>query len=301
MSNISIEDYVDSKSSKTTPELKEGKLKDMVTHVAREFPDWQFVGKSDHYSYDHHRDSTGTPIKTHTVSSFEVRNNNSVLGSIFINQWGNSPYVIDNERISLKRERGSGMKSADLNKVVKNMKKYFTELTLPEKLTKSFNKAEGALSDIIRTRGYEYRRAYEAVGNGVEDLLKEPSVYAKVRPLLIEMGLNEKGIQGLDNIPEYSQSYIDAKNLLSAYQHEFSERRASFVFIENSRYVFVRRDDRNNVVMREAEDIHPSVREALGLLKLMPEGAFLPNKGFKADDNVFIVFDDLPVKEKKDE
>jgi hypothetical protein len=297
MSNITVEDWNDTQGRVYTPVLKDGELKNMVTHVAAEFPDWQFVGKADHYSYEHTKDSTGGLVKTFSVTSYDVRSNNTTLGKLSTTSWGASRYVIDNERISLRRERGSGMKSADLKKVVKNMKKYFTELTLPEKLAKSFSKAEGALSDLIRSRGYEYRRAIETVGNAVEHQLKEPHSYAKVYSLLVGMGLDDKATVALNNIPDYTQDYVNTEALRNAYQREDSQQRASFVFIENSKYVFVRRDKRDKAITREAENIHPSVRESLGLLKLMPDGAFLPNKGLRIDEKVFIVFDDLPLEE----
>jgi hypothetical protein len=238
------------------------------------------------------------------VVKFDVLGKNGdYLGEMYIQSWGATPYVIDNERIRMMREKGSGVKSAEIGKIIKQMKKYFTDLTLPEKISKHFSKGEWAVDSVHRSRHRVVRNAVESIGGYVEHALR--SDFDRVNPILFMM-LPEDKRDLMAKIPDALVAEQEIMDLSKAYSREDYPRRASFVMIEDGKYFFVRREDKKNIVVRTSEELSPSVRQAIGMLKLLPddveeEDAFIPNMGVRVGKDLFVVYDDLPTKEKEGE
>lgn len=307
MNNIIIKPYVDDKGVQYETIIRSDALREYVNTVAAAFPDWKFVGSAYRGDYIREKDENGIEKLVYYVKAFDVLGSNGdLLGSMYLQSWGSAPYVIDNERIRMLRERGSGMKSADIKKQIKNMKKYFTDLTLPEKISKNFNKGEWAVDGVFREKSRIARRAIDNISDYVQDSLKND--YDRVSPVLFMM-LPEDKRDVMATIPEALEAKAQADDLVKAYEDPNHPRKASFVMVENGKYYFVRRDKKKDIYVREAEDIRPDVRQAIGMLKLLPdnletEDAYIPNKGVRVGKDLFVVYDDLDdllVKEKEGE
>ena len=304
MSNIIIKPYTDKAGKQYKTIIRSERLQDYVKQSAKAFPDWKFVGEAGGSNYFRDKDEHGNEELIFYVVKFDVLNKNGdYLGEMYIQSWGATPYVIDNERIRMLRERGSGIKSSEVGKIIKQMKKYFTDLTLPEKISKHFNKGDWAVDGVHRHRHRVLRTAVESIGNYVEHSLK--SDYDRVNPALA-MILPEDKRDLMAKIPSALAAEAEIVDLSKAYASESHSRRASFVMIEDGKYFFVRREDRKNIVVRTSEELSPSVRQAIGMLKLLPddvdeEDAFIPNMGVRVGKDLFVVYDDLPTKEKEGE
>ena len=303
LENIEIKPFTDNKGEVFIPEIRSTRLFEFVEAAAKEFPEWKFVSYTNEYNYENIMvdENTKAYTKVYGVNTFDVFSNNQKLGSLCINSWSKTPYMINNERIRIMRERGEGIKSADIKKILKHMKQYFTALTLPEKIGKMIGQAENNLDDLQRTASYALRRSIEYVGDTVQDMVKDPATYRKAHALINEMGVSQETLNNLDSVPEKLVDFQNKRALMNAYKgHDNDDgKRASFVMLENSSYVFVRRDDRKNPVIRDTDSLHPDVKKALGLLKLMPDGAFLADMGMRVNENLYIVYDDLPTVEKE--
>lgn len=301
LENIEIKPFTDNKGEVFIPEIKGTKLLEFVQAAAKEFPEWKFVSHTHEYNYENVMvdGNTKAYTKVYGVNQFDVFSNNQKLGSLCTVSWGKTPYMINNERIRIMRERGEGIKSADLKKILKQMRTYFTALTLPEKIGKAIGMAENNLDDLQRTAQYALRRSVEYVGDVVSSIVKDPATYRKAHALINEMGVSQDTLDNLDSVPEKLTDMEQKSALMRAYRgaKDGIDRRASFVMLEDSKYVFVRRDDRRNPVIRDTDSLHPDVKKALGLLKLMPDGAFLADMGMRVNENLYIVFDDLPTVE----
>ena len=304
MSNIIIKPYTDKNGAPYKTTIRNGKLKDYVEQSAKAFPDWKFVGEAVGNNYIRDRDEHGNEELIFYVNKFDVLGKNGdYLGEMYIQSWGATPYVIDNERIRMMRERGSGMKSAEVGKIIKQMKKYFTDLTLPEKISKHFTKGEWAVDSVHRHRYRVVRNAVETIGNYVEHSLK--SDFDRVNPILFMM-LPEDKRDLMATIPSAMAAEAEIVDLCNAYVNQGHSRRASFVMVEDGKYFFVRREDKKNIIVRTSEELSPSVRQAIGMLKLLPddveeEDAFIPNMGVRVGKDLFVVYDDLPTEEKEGE
>lgn len=287
LQNIKIEEYTESRSNTVyTPIFKSARLWEMTQHVAKAFPNWTFVGKTENYSYDDERNSaTGAVTRNYYVKRVEVLNNGQKLGTMYIESWGKSSYVIDNERIKMMRERGSGIKSSNLDTIVKQMKKYFTDLTLPEKLAKHYDEARWAIDEFVREAHYPLRNTIDNVMGRVKEVLTEK--YEEVKPLFIQLGVNEKI---LNEIPDFALALQQRQKLDKAFD---TNHTASVVFIEDDKYVFVRHNRKDKPVVRGTDDIRADVKQTIGMLKLMEDGGFIPDRGYKIKENLFIVMDDL--------
>lgn len=307
MNNIIIKPYVDDKGVQYETVIRSDALREYVNTVASAFPDWKFVGSAYRSDYLREKDENGVDKYIYYVKLFNVLGKNGdPLGDMYMQSWGSTPYVIDNERIRMLRERGSGMKSADIKKQIKNMKKYFTDLTLPEKISKHFNKGEWAVDGVHRQRARKVRRAVDTIGDYVQAQLKDD--YDRVSPVLFMM-LPEDKRDVMATIPEALEENEQALDLVLAYEKVEHPRRASFVMVENGKYYFVRKENKKDIHVREADDIRADVRQAIGMLKLLPdnleaEDAYIPNKGVRVGKDLFVVYDDLDdllVKEKEGE
>lgn len=304
MSNIIIKPYTDKNGVQYKTTIRNEKLKDYVEQSAKAFPDWKFVGEAGGSNYIRDKDEHGNEELIFYATKFDVLGKNGdYLGEMYIQSWGATPYVIDNERIRMMRERGSGMKSSEVGKIIKQMKKYFTDLTLPEKISKHFTKGEWAVDGVHRHRHRAVRNAVESIGNYVEHSLK--SDFDRVNPILFMM-LPEDKRDLMATIPSAMAAEAEIMDLSRAYANESHSRRASFVMIEDGKYFFVRREDKKNIIVRTSEELSPSVRQAIGMLKLLPddveeEDAFIPNMGVRVGKDLFVVYDDLPTKEKEGE
>ena len=287
LENIKIEDFTESRSNTVfTPIFKSARLWEMTQHTAKAFPNWTFVAKTENYSYDDEKDSaTGAVIRNYYVKRVEVFNNGQKLGSMYIESWGKSSYIIDNERIKMMRERGSGIKSSNLDTIVKQMKKYFTDLTLPEKLSKHYDEARWAMDELVRDARYPLRTAIDNVMSIVKEVLTEK--YEKVRPLFIQLGVDEKLIS---EIPDFAVTLEQRHTIEKAFEVEHT---ASVVFIEDDKYVFVRHNRKDKPIIRSTDDIQADVKQTIGMLKLMENGGFIPDRGYKVKENLFVVMDDL--------
>lgn len=304
MSNIIIKPYVDSNGVQYKTIIRSERLQDYVEQSAKAFPDWKFVGETGGSNYYRNKDEFGNEELIFYVVKFDVLGKNGdYLGEMYIQSWGATPYVIDNERIRMLRERGSGIKSAEVGKIIKQMKKYFTDLTLPEKISKHFHKGEWAVDSVHRHRHRVVRNAVENIGNYVEHSLKND--FDRVNSILFMMLPDDKR-DLMATIPNAMAAEAEIMDLSKAYANEGYPRRASFVMIEDGKYFFVRREDKKNIVVRTSEELSPSVRQAIGMLKLLPddvddEDAFIPNMGVRVGKDLFVVYDDLPTKEKEGE
>ena len=123
LENIEIKPFVASKGEVFIPEIRNTRLFEFVEAAAKEFPEWKFVSYTNEYNYENIMVDENTKMytKVYGVNNFDVFSNNQKLGTLSTISWGKTPYMINNERIRIMRERGEGIKSADIKKILKQI------------------------------------------------------------------------------------------------------------------------------------------------------------------------------------
>lgn len=298
---ITVKDYTDDKGQVFTPVIRASKLREFLDAANKAFPTWTFVVEAGGGGFFRTKDEDGNETTGYECRIIKVlTSKGEELGEMYTLAWSDTGYVIDNERIKMMRERGNGIKSGSLDKIIKQMKKYFTDLTLPEKLSRQFTNAEYHLEAVARDARHLSGRALSRVADAVRDLLTHD--YAHTKEVLANAHLKDEAREYLDNIPALKEE-VDQKSALVRGYNGTTEagRRASFVLIDNGKYYFVRKDDKEHPVIRDTDELGADVRQSLGMLKLMENGAFIPNRGLKVNETTFFVFDDLPIKETNEQ
>lgn len=245
-------------------------LDDLMDALAVKRPAWTYVA----YGYGTHM--TGDRYR---MDYIRICENGQQLGTVereYFNR-GDS-YAIDNFRMRGKRERGRATHTKDLKKAVKHILDNFYSLTPAELVSAARSTAASKLSDIV---GRAERKYTECAVKLREDMIafafEHWDEFCKQR---IEMSK----VPYRDGLPEAKQK----RDEVMVFQSSWNARSALLVVTTDRTYYLT------SPGLEERQDLAPDevpayVRSAIGMLKLIEPGQYIPDVGIRAADNTFFV------------
>jgi hypothetical protein len=191
---------------------------------------------------------------------------------------GKNVYCIDNSRIGKERQRGSGMRTKDMKKALRQVAKYVRRLDAVEVSEGSKEKAEGVLYSVARGKSNQFQTE-------LDTLTKTVLVpYATEHQQEIRKYAQDKHInynfEALDTKREEASvtRYIDDCN---------KSGKCLVVTRLDSGYAI--RPNTGVVEVKQSEDLSDYMRKALGLLKLVQPSQVVEAVGLRVDEDVFLV------------
>lgn len=238
-------------------------------HVLSPFlsrPGWKFVGMQNQYRVREN---------DFICMGFAVYDDDEALGTVRVDYKGrNYAVIVGNERISAKRERGSGYATQDTTKAVLAIRKHFYRKEKTERLNKAHTMAEQLIGsesydkNSVKRQAWEhvYAHAKEFVSMNMELYLRD---FPAITPRVAKAHEADAEMKTVDDI-----------------KNSFSKGSALLVVRDGSEYI-VRVGDNVNVY---TDDTLPfEVRSKLGMLKLVDKGQMISDVGCKVDAEVFVV------------
>lgn len=248
---------------------------DVVYPLAKLKPQWLFVGLDDTEGNAHVSTLSGTL----TVAEFDVFEDGELLGKIAIRYLRNSHkiYVV-NDRLRAARERSGGYATLDPDKAIKQVRKTFYSSTNSETVAKAYKNADKMLNDIFYHKQREFA-SRESV------LYKEAPAFARAHfdMYLAMFPAKEKAAKEFE---ETTTEYCAIKDVRAAYTKQDG---AYMICVrKDGTYLVVGGEDSAPTTMTN-ETLPESIREKLGMLKLVDPGTVVSTSGLRIDGNTFIV------------
>jgi hypothetical protein len=255
-------------------------LHPLLTKLSKKRPTWTFV-----FSHSPNIDSNGTG---YVHSPFTIMDGDEALGRVG-KDWryrrGSKVYTYEIycDRLKAKLRRHSTAITSDTNKAVNLILGNMYRVTTGEFIQKVSDDAYQNL----RNKLYGYERKYTNTSYSVyhqamsflvsnSDMFKAqyPSLASKVDDL-IEASRNK-------DIASKLRGFIDNDEITL-----FAER-------DGKIYTF-RKDAKNYDNGLYIDELSSRYKQAIGMLKLVENDTLIPYVGYRADDNVFIVFGEKPL------
>lgn len=245
-------------------------LDDLMDALAAKRPSWTYVA----YGY-------GTQVYggSYRVDRIHICENGQTLGTVE-REWFNRGdcYAIDNHRLRGKRGRGRATHTKDLKKAVKHILDNFYSLTPAELVSAARSTAASKLSDIVGRADRKYaEHAVKLREDMVAFAFEHWDEFCKQR---IEMSK----VPYRDGLPEAKQKRDEAM----VFQNSWQDRTGIMVVTTDRTYYLT------SPGLEERQDLAPDevpahVRSAIGMLKLIEVGQYIPDIGIRAADNTFFI------------
>lgn len=248
-------------------------------HVLSPFlnrPGWKFIGMKNEF-----RSRGGKDI---ICMGFAIYDDDEALGTVKVDYKGrNYAVIVDNERISAKRERGSGYATQDTTKAILAIRKHFYRKEKAERM----NKAHEEASKLIYSEAYDKnstkRQAWE-------------HVYAHAREFVsMNMELYLRDFPSI--VPRVAKAHeADAEmKTVEDIKKSFDKGSALLVVRDGNEYI-VRLGA--EVKVYNDDSLPFEIRSKLGMLKLVDKGQMISDVGCKVDAEVFVV---IPHQEQQEQ
>ena len=279
--NIVISNTIDQKRTGifTLDEVVFGTVSSQVIpEVARMFPTWQFLVTNVHME--------GPDVKRKVYPTWiVVKEKNVERGRIQIKHpWRvyGEELVMENPRIHRAMER-KGRKTTTKPKVaVQIIKQYFTDPPITEAIEvvakRVRSQAEMQKVTFGASRDLEYMRLIGLVQSYVEENLPEIAKHVSA-------------VNTNFDVPEYLNTVADTK--ISASVMDTPPNSTLTVMLHNDKYVLHR--SKMPVYVFTSEGLPEPVRMAIGLLKLVGDGQFVKDIGYRYKEDQFLVVYDGPL------
>lgn len=259
---------------------KKGEAKPVVSHpflrpllikLAKARPKWKLVGDRLNARED----------GLNWASMFRIMEGNVELGTLrkdFNYSTSADCYSIDNTRMAAARVRGSLTTTKDANKAFKIITKNFYAKTPEEMVADAKERASGQVQLNIRIRSSRY--------SGILGNLREGMIaYTEANWDAFVAFAKQSNTVGMANIDQYREAkgdHEDAGVLASAY----NGGETSIVVLRGSDYI-INGPDGYKVLTHE--DLTPHMKRAIGMLKLVDTGTFIPSFGVKSGEGEMCV------------
>lgn len=254
-------------------------LAPLLLPIAKKYPQYEFISS--------HR---WLRNKVVVVEHVTVMHNGDEIGEV---KWESrytrngliSCVAIGNSRIADTKERG-GMfrKTTDIPKAIKLFTKMFQPVSHVERMKKAKSDAGGALSIHAYNKSAEFDTEYNTVFNGLKDFVM--ANLGELRPILDRAGVPPRIIERMqDTYVEYTT--------VGTIRDAYNEGKAKVVHTFGETYIVC---SGLNPITTEAYSTHTlpaSLKRGLGMLKLVENGQYLSNIGFRSDASTYIV---IPVE-----
>jgi len=248
-------------------------MQPFISTLALNHPEWTFNGSIGSWSHNSDSGHYYTYYKFDVVEKYEEV---CTLAMSIYN--GKNVYCVDNARIGKERQRGSGMRTKDMKKALRQVAKYVRRLDAVEVSEKSDEKASASLYRVVRGKTNQFE-------SECDTLVKTVLVpYADEHQQEIRKYAQDKHInynfETLDSMKEEVSvtNYID---------DSYKGGKCLVVTRLDSGYAI--RPNTGVVEVKQSEDLSEYMRKALGLLKLVQPSQVVEAVGLRVDEDVFLV------------
>ena len=272
--NIVISNKIDQWRTKvfTLDDMVFGELSSQVIPVvARMFPAWEFMVTQVH------TEGPGVQRKVYPTW-IKVSEKGVERGRIQIRHpWRyNEDLMFENPRIHNAMQR-VGRKTTTKPKVaVQVVKQYFTDPPITETIA--------MVSKQIKSDAYRQRTTFKS-SRDLEYMRLSELVRPYIDEHLVEIAKQVPEVNANFNVPEYLEFVEDTK--ISASVADVPENSALTVMIRDDKYVLHRSN--MPIFALTSEYLPEQVRRAIGLLKLVDDGQFVRDVGYRHKADQFLV------------
>jgi hypothetical protein len=276
LDNVTLEIHDDGKGNKVEA-IVDTYLAPLIEALALKNPEWKFEA-----TYTSRKLVDSGVI--YTVERMKVINKYEEIGQVGLDYTrAGKRFYINNHRVENMRERGSGVKTTDLNKALRHVDKFFGLKDLEEKLEEAKNQAHNIISNVAREKYYYYQNIWRS--------LEEPA-----RQFILEnmeaFTAATKDVNAVEKFPEALHE-MDNANFVSELIHK---HKTYLVLIDGMNYSVAFGKHPSETMA--SEQLPTFIRQGVGMLKLVEVGNIITNIGLRVAENTFVV---LPPSEEKHE
>lgn len=277
LDNVTLEMHDDGKGNKVEANV-DSYLAPLVEALALKHTDWKFEA-----TYTSRKHGANAEI-TYNVERMKVTNKYEELGQVGLDYTrAGKRFYINNHRVENMRERGSGVKTTDLNKALRHVDKFFGLKGLDEKLEEAKNQAHNISSNVAREKYYLYQNVWRSLEEPARQfILKNMEAFTAAT----------KDVHVVEKFPEALHA-MDNANFVS----ELINRNKTYlVLIDGMNYSVALGNNPSETMA--SEQLPTFIRQGVGMLKLVDVGNIITNIGLRVAENTFVV---LPPSEEKHE
>jgi hypothetical protein len=248
-------------------------MQPFISTLALNHPEWTFNGSQGAWSHNFGKGHCYAYYKFGVVEKYEEV---CTLAMSVYN--GKNVYCIDNFRIGKERQRGSGMRTKDMKKALRQVAKYVRRLDAVEVSEGSKEKAEGVLYSVARGKSNQY----ESEWNTLVKTVLVP--YATEHQQEIRKYAQDKHIN-------YNFEALDTKREEASVTKYIDDchKGGKCLVVTRLDSGYAIRPNTGVVEVKQSEDLSDYMRKALGLLKLVQPSQVVEAVGLRVDENVFLV------------
>lgn len=242
-------------------------IRALIYEASKKFPAWKFVSIPA-WQYD----------DRYTLCMFNVYANRERLGSVSYGRdaRGSSAFIVSSERIPNRKNRAA---TKDGKKALTTIRKYFKPETVKERVRVALNDIDTRTTVDFSVARDGYIRARGNMVTTVESFILANE--AQVRDFM----------QGKGDNPTVLDSYINQKHKLDVIERTKKKMNSSggvAVIRDKDKYIVA---DSEDAFFTAPDNTLPAyMRQALGMLKLVDNGEFLDNVGYRFNENLFYIF-----------
>jgi hypothetical protein len=276
LDNVVIEMHDDGKGNKVEA-IVDTYLAPLIEALALKNPEWKFEA-----TYTSRKLVDSGVI--YTVERMKVINKYEEIGQVGLDYTrAGKRFYINNHRVENMRERGSGVKTTDLNKALRHVDKFFGLKDLEEKLEEAKNQAHNISSNVAREKYYQYQNVWR--------ILEEPARQFILKNMEAFTAATED-VNAVAKFPEALRE-MDNANFVSDL---IAKHKTYLVLIDGMNYSVAFGKHPSETMA--SEQLPTFIRQGVGMLKLVEVGNIITNIGLRVAENTFVV---LPPSEEKHE
>lgn len=251
-------------------------LGQLVWPLVEANPEWEF-----HCDYGHH---------TNEVKWVTIFCRGEELGDISQTTRGSKRvWVIRNDRIFNKLERGNGRQTSDFNKAMKIIKKEFGTKTLAEMAHESHDLVGRTVRSATHVGSNQFRRSYENVFYHIVDYVMGEG-FDKICEVALQSGIHKEW-------PAEVQDLWEADNIRRKIHDDMSNGDGYVVVLHGGYYAVSPSVDHGHEKAEyyDEDTVPANIKRGVGMLKLAEEDAFVKDVGVRCSENTFFIVKELGV------
>jgi len=263
-------------------------FKNFVIQAAMKFPMWRFLSGGD-YGGISRRPRTPTVVH-YECNKLWVYDGSEKLGSITYEtrftktDMRYTVYLLNNERIANKRERGEYDKTKNINKALKILAKSFGSKTISERIQEALVQCVELVNVITRQKSNDFNNEYRNLVHGLQKYLMVDK-WEEVKQIAMDSGVD---LTLLERLPNTYEEYKIAQEIDQCVDH----RKGVVVIIHGNDYAVQSFSTTNadpKVEMFSTETLPDWIKRGVGMLKLVEPHNMIGNIGYKVKDGAFFV------------
>jgi predicted ribosome quality control (RQC) complex YloA/Tae2 family protein len=265
-------------------------FKNFVIQAAMKFPMWRFMSGGDLGGMGLTRNPitrVPTDLKCYRLWVYD---GSERLGSISYEtrltktDMRYTVYILNNQRIAHKRERGDSDKTKDINKALKILAKSFGAKTISERMKEAFEQCEDRVGSITTQKATRFNDEYRSLVNGLRKHLMVDK-WEEIKQIAMDSGVD---LTVLDRLPNTYEDYKIAQEIDECVEH----KKGVVVIIHGNDYAvqsFATANADPTIEMLSTETLPDWIKRGVGMLKLVEPHNMVGNVGYKISDGAFFV------------